>query len=80
MLDEQKLSKYDLRDFFRILFGASKMDGVPDPESDWNGFLKAMEPVVEKENMQANPITRKLEPWVNMKQLRRDYGKGFFRR
>jgi hypothetical protein len=39
LLDERKLSKDELRDFFQILYGNSKMDGVPDPEADWKGFL-----------------------------------------
>jgi Mg-chelatase subunit ChlD len=39
LLDERKLSKDELRDFFQILYVNSKMDGVPDPEADWKGFL-----------------------------------------
>jgi hypothetical protein len=81
LLDERKLSKDELREFFRILFGNSNMDGVPDPDADWKGFLTSIAPLVENEKRLANPITRKLEPWVNMKRLRKDYGGGipFFR-
>jgi hypothetical protein len=64
------------------LFGNSNLDGVPDPESDWKGFLASIAPLVENEKRLPNPITRKLEPWVNMKRLRKDYGGGgipFFR-
>jgi Mg-chelatase subunit ChlD len=81
LLDERKLSKDELREFFRILYGNSNLDGVPDPEIDWKGFLASIAPLVKSEKCVANPITRKLEPWVNMKRLRKDYGGGipFFR-
>jgi Mg-chelatase subunit ChlD len=77
LLDERKLTKEELREFFRILFGTGNMDGVPDPEADWKGFLASITPLVENEKLLANPITRKLETWVNMKRLRKDYGGGF---
>jgi hypothetical protein len=77
LLDERKLTKEELREFFRILFGTGNMDGVPDPEADWKGFLASIIPLVENEKLLANPITRKLEPWVNMKRLRKDFGGGF---
>jgi hypothetical protein len=77
ILDERKLSKDELREFFRILFGNSSLDGVPDPDVDWKGFLASIARLVEKEKCVANPITRKLEPWVNMKRLRKDFGCGF---
>jgi hypothetical protein len=71
LLDERKLSKDELGEFFRILFGNSNMDGVPDPEADWKGFLASIAPPVENEKRLANP----------MKRLRKDYGGGipFFR-
>jgi Mg-chelatase subunit ChlD len=77
LLDERKLTKEELQDFFRILFGNSNMDGVPDPEVDWNGFLASIATLVENEKHLPNPITRKLEPWVNINRLRKDYGGGF---
>jgi Mg-chelatase subunit ChlD len=76
ILDERKLSKDELWEFFLILFGNSKLDGVPDPDVDWKGFLASIALLVENEKPQANPFTRKLEPWVNMKQLRKYYGGG----
>lgn len=77
LLDERPLSKDELRDFFLVLFGDGCMDGVPDPESDWPGFVDRISALVENEQMQPNPISRKMESWVNMKRLRKQYGSGF---
>jgi Mg-chelatase subunit ChlD len=78
LLDERMLSKDELREFFRILFGDTQMDGVPEPEADWKGFLAAVTTMVKKEKKQWNPLTKKMEPWFNTKQLKKDYGTGFF--
>jgi len=78
LLDERKLSKDELREFFCILFGHGGMDGVPDAEANWEEFLVRIAALAEKKKKQSNPITRKMEPWVNVKQLRKDYAsKGF---
>jgi hypothetical protein len=78
LLDERKLSKDELRDFFRILFGNGKMDGVPDPQADWHDFCSSIGKMVESESKQWNPITKRMEPWINMRQLKRDYASGWF--
>lgn len=78
MLDERKLLKDELREFFRLLFGNNNMDGVPDPEADWQGFLNAIERLNKKEGKTWNPITRRMEYWVDIKKLKRSYGKGWF--
>jgi hypothetical protein len=77
LLDERQLSKDELRDFFRILFGNNTMDGVPDPEADWKGFLASTTRLVDSEKNTWNPVTRRMAPWVDMKRLRKDYGSGF---
>jgi hypothetical protein len=74
LLDECQLSKDDLRDFFCILFGNTSMDGVPDPEVDWKGFLASITRIVNIEKTTWNPVTGRMGPWVDMKQLKKDYG------
>lgn len=74
LLDERKLMKDELSDFFRILFGDTKMAGAPDPQVDWNGFCDHIEWIMEDESKQWNPRTRRLEPWINLRRLRRAYG------
>lgn len=79
LLDERQLSKDELRDFFRLLFGDGKMDGVPDPQADWSEFVSAVSTIVQQESKQWNPITKRMEPWIDIKRLKRDYGTGLLR-
>jgi hypothetical protein len=78
MLDERKLAKEELGDFFRLLFGRDLMDGVPEPEVNWDGFVERISSLVQREQKQWNPLTKRLEPWVDIRQLKRDYGSGWF--
>ena len=43
LLDEKKLSKTEVSDFCCLLFGSDKMDGAPDAELNWIGFLSHVE-------------------------------------
>jgi len=76
LLDERQLSPDELRDFLLLLFGAGKFDGVPDPQADWDGFVKMIKPIVEKENLQWNPISKRMCPWVDIKKLNKTYKTG----
>eukprot|EP00977_Amphora_coffeiformis_P009970 scaffold2330_cov153-Amphora_coffeaeformis.AAC.2 len=79
MLDERKLAKDELRDFFRLLFGTNHMDGVPDPEADWSGFVDSIERLCRKEGKTWNPITKRMDYWVDIRKLKRAYKKkGWF--
>lgn len=73
LLDERLLSPDELRDFLFLLFGAENFDGVPDPQADWKGFMKHISNLVDKENKQWNPLTKKMAPWVNLKKLDKAY-------
>lgn len=79
LLDERQLSKDELREFCRILLGDGKMDGVPDPQEHWDDFVSAISALVQQESKQWNPITRRVEPWIDIRRLKRDYGKGLLR-
>ena len=74
LLDERKLVKDELRDFFRLLFGDGQMDGVPDPQSDWKGFYDKICKIVQQEGKTWNPIKKRMEPWVDVKKLKKMYG------
>ncbi|CAB9507730.1 expressed unknown protein [Seminavis robusta] len=74
LLDERPLTKTELRDFVAILFGSDAMDGVPDPFMDWDGFDQDVKLLLSKESDTWNPITKKMEPWINMRKLNRIYG------
>jgi hypothetical protein len=74
LLDERSLAKDELRDFFRILFGDGAMDGAPDPEAEWDVFVKRVAELTAAEKPQWNPVSKRAEPWVNVKQLKATYG------
>ena len=78
LLDERRLSKDELRDFLRILFGTGPMDEAPDPEGDWKGFCEMVTRLLSKEKKVYNPHSKRLEPWIDMKKLNKEYGHGGF--
>ncbi len=41
---------------------------------DWLEFLAAIERLLKQESGQWNPITRKIAPWINTRELNRIYG------
>ena len=74
LLDERRLSIDELREFFRILFGDGQMDGLPDPQEDWKEFYDGVTRLVMAESKQWNPVTQRMEPWIDLSRLKRDYG------
>jgi hypothetical protein len=83
LLDERLLNKDELKEFLTLLLGKSSLERAPDPNVDWSGFLSAVTQAVRAEGKQWNPITRKVDYWVDLKALDRSYGKrgfGLFRR
>lgn len=76
MIDERALTKGELRDFCSLLFGMDKMDGVPDPSVDWNGFVKDIERMLKGEGQQWNPVKKKAMPWIDLKKLHKCYDDG----
>lgn len=77
LLDERELAISDLKDFMKILFGThGPLAEAPDPEADWKGFCNVLAPLIAQEKVQWNPITKRLEPWIDMKKLKQSYGGG----
>jgi hypothetical protein len=75
LLDERKLHLSEVREFLRILFGP-KFDEAPDPDTNWKGFVELIEACLKDEQKQWNPITRRKEPWIDVKKLAKEYGHG----
>jgi len=76
LVDERPLTKGEIRDFCALLFGVDSVDGLPDPGADWSGFLKSVQTLLKREQLQWNPIRKKMTPWINLKALNKIYGKG----
>jgi len=76
LLDERTLTLDEVRDFMIFLYGQDRFDGVPDHHADWDGFLVRLSTIIHQEKDQYNPVTKKIEPWVNMKNLKNQYSDG----
>jgi hypothetical protein len=76
LLDERPLSIDELRQFFFLLFGPDRFDGVPDPQLDFHGFIRHLDAIVKSEPNEWNPITKRMSPWVDIKKLTKMYGGG----
>jgi hypothetical protein len=75
IIDERKLSLDEVYAFLNVLFGPEMMSSVPDPEIEWKGFLDRITDLVANEQRQWNPLTNRMEPWINIKRLNRMYGR-----
>lgn len=84
MLDERLLSKDELVDFCKLLFGADMLNGAPDVHANWKEFSAFLGKLVKQQGNQWDPVNKKNEPWINMKKLEKAYGDrrgfGLFRR
>lgn len=74
LIDERPLTKDELRDFFLLIYGADALDGIPDPQVDWDRFLARIAAVTSKEQLQFNPVTKRMMPWVDISKLAFKYG------
>lgn len=74
LIDERPLIKDELTEFFQLLYGADVLDGLPDPQLDWDGFLKRIAIATASQPWQWNPVKKKMMPWVSVKHLDRKYG------
>lgn len=74
IIDEKKLSKQELRQFCRILFGHGIMDEAPDVDINWKGFCTMLDKVNSEEKNQYNAITKRMSSWIDMKSIHAQYG------
>ena len=49
---------------------------MPDAQADWSGFVEALSTIVAKEKSQWIPVTKMMQPWVDLKKLNKAYGGG----
>ena len=71
MIDERRLTSSEVRDFCLLLF---ENDGMPDPDIEWDDFWIYVKDMLDQEDLQWNPITKTMEPWIDMEILNRMYG------
>ncbi|GKY90967.1 hypothetical protein MPSEU_000069500 [Mayamaea pseudoterrestris] len=73
LLDERQLTIDEVHDFCRIVFGDANMQGLPDPHLDFKAFVAQLD-LVNRKREQWCPVTKRLEPWINVRVLRKLYG------
>ncbi|CAJ1959873.1 unnamed protein product [Cylindrotheca closterium] len=71
LLDERTLSRDELAQFCQLIFGTPEERGegdrpLPDPNTDWIGFLNRIQTWQKDEKLQFNPLTKKMAPWVDV--------------
>lgn len=83
LLDEQALTKPQLRDLCHFLFVGNNNNNnnqaavflLPDPTVDWNGFLQTIQRCMALERPHFNSVTKTVTPWINLAQLDAIYGR-----
>jgi hypothetical protein len=71
LIDERPLSDREIREFCCVLFGQDNtMERLPDASLNWPAFVAAVSSLQKQEKMQWNPITKRLEPWINIQVLK----------
>merc|ERR1712146_406359 len=73
LLDERRLTRDELLDFFYLIFGEESFDGVPDPQVDFKDFASILM-LWSKTTKQWNPMKKKMAPLIDMKKLAKVYG------
>jgi hypothetical protein len=48
---------------------------LPDPVSDWPGFLEQITALLETVPMVWNPLTEKMAKWIDVHKLNQMYGR-----
>jgi hypothetical protein len=76
LLDERPLNKDEVKEFCCVLLGAEYFRNCPDVHTDWNAFLKLLGIALKQQKPQFNPLTQKLNPWIDVAQLKKSFGGG----
>ena len=72
MIDERQLTTQQMVKFLSILFN-TQVNKVPDPEFDWHAFEKWVIAENSKVAPTFNPMSQKVEEWINISNLRKVY-------
>lgn len=68
-IDERALTLPELWQFCSFLFDVK----IPDPVTNWLAFLKTLEACLIREQLQWNPVTKTMMPWINVAYLNTIY-------
>lgn len=74
IIDERALTHDELQEFCLFIFGLGKCDGLEDPTINWDKFLENVNRIMKKEDLQFNPIKKKMTDWIDVNELHIKYG------
>ena len=74
LLEERKLTRDEVFDLCRIIFGSDKLEGAPDAAVDFKAFAKCIARLTELESKQWSPSKKKMLPWIRTEALKKEYG------
>jgi len=75
VLDEKKLSIPEMASLVELILGP-KAEDLPNPQLDWEGFLKGLEAVQASLPKVWDPLRSRKVPWVDGRKLVKAYKKG----
>lgn len=73
-LDERLLTLREVEGYCTLLFGKGSFDNIEGSETDFRGFLKAVDSIQSKEKLSWHPIRRKMKPLISLKKLKQANG------
>mmetsp|Transcript_8250 Transcript_8250/g.17905 ORF Transcript_8250/g.17905 Transcript_8250/m.17905 type:complete len:468 (+) Transcript_8250:127-1530(+) len=72
LIDERPLTIDEARSFCCLILGVEEAE-LPDPGEDSSAFLKALKSKLEREQLQWNPMKKKMLPWIIWKALKKSF-------
>jgi len=72
LIDERPLTAGEARGFCCLILGLDEGD-LPDPGEDASAFLKSVKTKLEREQLQWNPMKKKMMPWILLKELKKSF-------
>jgi hypothetical protein len=76
LLDERTLTKDELLEILELLFCEASFENAPNIHTDWKNFVAWLARVSGKEGLHWNPISRKMECWIDTRKLEKIYEGG----
>ena len=75
-IDDQTLDLDEIHELCTLLFvGDDGCIELPHPKDCWDNFVRALKVLVEKEELQWNPVKKKSMPWINFDKLESIHGR-----
>ena len=72
-LDEKAFNADDIYKFCQEFFIGEKEVDLPHPQNSLDAFMRGLDRLLKNEKLQWNPVKKKLTPWIDMKQLERQF-------